>query len=307
MRSNPVLERNKDVVERFFHIAGEGAAAALPEVVAEDYVEHADMPDRRDGLASTVATNTDKPVLGLYEEERHRIRGELVRMVAERDHVWTFATAQGPEGRVGRIDMFRLRDALIAEHWSVVEQTATDRQNPNDPYATGRGAGDFRTQPRRITTAATEEEIARNRRAARMFYDNMAQRSVEGLGELLREDYIQHHPLFEDGFTGFADRCRQVFEMMRTDDETAAAKAAQRGEPIPPKLPYGPIRTVAEGDWVWVFVFGGERSAQHNQFRVESGRLAEHFGIYESHTPGERPHTNNRFGFGRSAAFDFSE
>jgi len=297
------LEKNKDVVERFFQIANSGKVEELKAVVREDYIEHADMFDFREGLAKSIATNASTPVKATYKEERQRIRGDIVRMIAERDHVWTFSAVMGPEAKVARLDMFRLSDGQIAEHWAVVNEVPAKLPHNNDVFALGRGPHDYKTQPKRISRVTTQKEADWNRKIAREFYQYFSARDVDGLGTVIDEGYIQHHFTFPDGgWAVFRDILKRTFGGMNQ----AGAQGPAAGSPPTVRLPYGPVRILTEGNLVWVYAENGQFPAQFNQYTVVNGKLGEHFGTYEDF-PQKRLNNNHFHGYGRGPAADFSD
>lgn len=296
------LERNKDVVERFFALANAADSQGLRTLVREDYIEHADLPDRLEGLMQAVALNSQAPKADAAEE-RQRIRGELVRMIAERDHVWTYAQVRGPAGRVARVDMFRLQGGQVAEHWAVVEQVEEGRRNDNDHFAAGAGPQDFTRQPRRIALQVSEATAERNREVARLFYQYFEVRDDVALRTIMHEGYIQHNAGIPTGREGLlvnmpAFRARVAEEARRREAAGEPPAARESDNEI--------IRILTEGNLVWVFIrdSGGER-AQFNQYRVADGVLVEHWGTYQD-VPPVRRNGNTFFGFGRGPAPDYS-
>ncbi len=295
------LEKNKDVVERFFRIANSGKVAELNAIVREDYVEHTDIRDFRAGLAEAIASNPATPITATYEAERHRIRGDIVRMIAERDHVWTFSAVVGPQSRVARIDMFRLSDGQIAEHWAVVQQVPDKSQHNNDSFGLGQGPQDYKKQPRRISRVTTEKEADLNRRLGRAFYQYFWAGDIKGMDSIMGMGYIQHHPGHPDG--GWPVMRENMVQTMAILDVERAKLASGQ---VPPRPPYGPVRILTEGNLVWVLVENGQQPAQFNQYTVVDGRLGEHFGTYETF-PLQRLNNNSFFGYGRGPAYDFSD
>jgi len=108
-----------------------------------------------------------------------------------------------------------------------------------------------------------------------------AEKNFDALTELMHEDYIQHNPLVPTGRDGF----RTFFE---------AWFAAS------PDFSYELRQIVSEGEMVWVH---GTYSGTHNGdwlgvpatgkayafdavdiFRIEDGRLAEHWDVLDTHT-----------------------
>jgi predicted ester cyclase len=136
-------EANKLIVRRYLeHGFAPGWPQLLEEVAAEDYVEHGrgwfrvsgleDEPaeaightesDGREGLEGT-----HRWLLATFPDLRFRVE----QLIAEGDRVAAYSTCEGtqrgafqgvaPSGRrfrVKRMDIFRLQDGRIAEHWAV--------------------------------------------------------------------------------------------------------------------------------------------------------------------------------------------
>jgi steroid delta-isomerase-like uncharacterized protein len=134
------LQANKAIVRRYLEEGfGPNWQALLDEVTADDYVEHGrgwfrvsgleDEPaghtesDGRDGLCGT-----HRWLLATFPDLRFRVE----QLIAEGDRVVAYSTCSGtqrgafqgvpPSGRrfrVKRVDIFRLQDGRIAEHWAV--------------------------------------------------------------------------------------------------------------------------------------------------------------------------------------------
>jgi steroid delta-isomerase-like uncharacterized protein len=121
-------EANKAVIRRYkVGILNERDLDALDEVVGEDYVDHAAFPGQaagRTGLKERIATiwRTLDPRWTIHD------------MVAEGDKVvirWSHTGVHReaflglpPSGQpftLGGIDIYRLRDGLMVEHWNVVD------------------------------------------------------------------------------------------------------------------------------------------------------------------------------------------
>jgi steroid delta-isomerase-like uncharacterized protein len=138
---NP-LEANKAIVRRYLEEGfGPRAEELLDELATDDYVEHGrgwfrvsevdDQPERaghaesdgREGLK-----NTHRWLRECFPDLRFRVE----QLIAEGDRVAAYSTCEGtqradyqgvpPSGRrfrVKRMDIFRIQDGRIAEHWAV--------------------------------------------------------------------------------------------------------------------------------------------------------------------------------------------
>jgi steroid delta-isomerase-like uncharacterized protein len=124
-----VAERNKDVARRYYEeVLNKGNIETLDELAVLNYVEHDPLPGQgtgRDGLRDRV--NILRNAFGQHFT--------LEDIVAEGDKVVVRWTGSGkhegefmgiaPTGKsftIAGIDIHRIEDGKIAEHWHVVDQ-----------------------------------------------------------------------------------------------------------------------------------------------------------------------------------------
>jgi steroid delta-isomerase-like uncharacterized protein len=129
------MEQNKDVARRFYEVVlNEGNVSVLDDLAVADYEEHDPLPGQgtgRQGIKERVTMVHD--AFGQ--------RFTIEDMVAEGDKVvvrWTGSgTHEGtfmgipPTGKsftIAGIDVYRLEDGRLAEHWHVVDQLALLQQ-----------------------------------------------------------------------------------------------------------------------------------------------------------------------------------
>jgi predicted SnoaL-like aldol condensation-catalyzing enzyme len=124
------------------------------------------------------------------------------------------------------------------------------------------------------------------------FYNALAQGDIATLQKLGRPDYIQHNPFFETGIDG-------LIKMIRS--------RPVRPSDAPPIPPLEFVRIIAEGDYVMTLrrmPARGERAslpdsevANVDIFRVQDGKVAEHWDYQEQFPRGNRPpkNSNGRF------------
>jgi len=276
------LERNKDLLERYFALVDKADTTGLTSVVSPGYIEHASYAaDGREALLARVTESSST----------RRERSVLVRMIAERDQVWSFSKVDAAGTTIGRIEMFRLEGDQIAEHWAVQEKVNLERTNVNDQWAMGKGPQRFESQPTRVTKVVPAAELERNKQVGRLFFQYAESTDLTERRKLLdiaTPEYVQHNARGADGIQAFTTR----------------------PQPLPHHMN---VRMLAEGDWVWSlnvpgFAQGerdGVERVNFNQWRIENGKLAEHWGIYES-VPAQRSNTNDFLGYGRTHTRDFS-
>jgi predicted SnoaL-like aldol condensation-catalyzing enzyme len=117
--------------------------------------------------------------------------------------------------------------------------------------------------------AAERRRLARNKRLVLEFYEQMiGRKDPEAARRYMREPYIQHSPYAEDGFEGVAAFARQFKRDF-------------------PNHTYEVKRVIAEGDYVVLHLLGKNGLSPHGEavidiFRVENGKVAEHWDVIQS-------------------------
>ncbi|CAK7067235.1 MAG: hypothetical protein KER_02916 [Kerstersia gyiorum] len=111
--------------ERFFN-QHETVAAAV--VVAEDYIQH--NPAVPDGKAPFVGFFTG------YFQENPQSRARIVRSATEGDLVYLHVHSTNGELDRGQavIDIFRVQDGRIVEHWDVIQEVPAEAANRNTMF-----------------------------------------------------------------------------------------------------------------------------------------------------------------------------
>ncbi|WP_095198986.1 nuclear transport factor 2 family protein [Mesorhizobium carmichaelinearum] len=122
-------QKNKALVLKAYQeLLGDHDVTALDRYWAADYIQH--NPHMTDGRAGVKA---DLERLGIFKLPKGKV--EIVRAVAEGDMVW-LQTHQKPPGSpdLVLIDIFRLSNGKIAEHWDVIQAVPDDATNPRRMY-----------------------------------------------------------------------------------------------------------------------------------------------------------------------------
>jgi deazaflavin-dependent oxidoreductase (nitroreductase family) len=114
-------ERNKAfVLEAFDTLANRRDYAAAQRFWSPDYVQHsAHIPPGRDGLFNLVKAS---PPDRRYENALAMANGDYVMLHGR-------LSSSGPQAARVAVDIVRLEDGLIAEHWDVVQDEATAEQS----------------------------------------------------------------------------------------------------------------------------------------------------------------------------------
>lgn len=117
---------NKDLVLKAFAEFTAGNFEALRAFLREDFVEHSPgNPSGRDAFVDFIANSplTDA-------------RLDLKRVVAEGDYVVLHYHLTFPSDERGQavVDIWRLEDGMVVEHWDVVQPVPAPAQVPNGMF-----------------------------------------------------------------------------------------------------------------------------------------------------------------------------
>ena len=186
-------------------------------------------------------------------------RVSTVRVFRDGDFVFTHTDYDFFGPKIG-FDVFRFEGGKIVEHWDNLQE------KPARPNPSGHTMIDGPTEP----TDLARTEV--NKALVRSFVDDIL---VNGRMERLAgyydaDRYIQHNPQIADGLSGLG-----------------AALTAMADKGIAMK--YDRIhRVLGEGDFVLVASegsFAGEHTAFYDLFRVQDGKIAEHWDTIETIPP----------------------
>ena len=131
------IEEIKEVVRRFNDEGiTQGDMNAFDEYLAADVVDHTPLPGIPPG-----AEGVKQLFFGLYKTAFPDLRAEVYDMIAEGEMVVTRKAfrgnhlgplmgipATGKDVTIGVIDIVRVRDGKIVEHWAIVDQLGLMQQ-----------------------------------------------------------------------------------------------------------------------------------------------------------------------------------
>ncbi|MEV4578138.1 nuclear transport factor 2 family protein [Nonomuraea jabiensis] len=126
MSENGIAERNKEIVLRGFSEFAAGNVEILRDLLREDFVEHSPgNPSGRDAFIEFIAS---APVAAA--------KLDLKRVIAEDDHVMLHyhLVPPGDERGIAVVDIWRMADGQIVEHWDVVQPVPDPGEIPNGMF-----------------------------------------------------------------------------------------------------------------------------------------------------------------------------
>lgn len=170
-------------------------------------------------------------------------------------------------------DIFRYENGKIVEHWDNLQN------KPVSPNPSGHTMTDGPTQATDLDKTASNKALVRN------FVDDILVngRMDKLTGYFNGDQYIQHNPLIPDQLSGLGK---------------ALGEMAKQGI----TMKYDAIHQVlGEGNFVLVVSeghLGGKHSSFYDLFRVENGKIAEHWDVIEPIAPqAEWKNNNGKFNF----------
>lgn len=196
-------------------------------------------------------------------------RVNTIRAFQDGDYVFTHTDYDFFGPKVG-FDIFRFEDGKIVEHWDNLQETA-------GPNPSGHTMVDGPAE------ALDLQRTAENKALVTAFVDDIL---VHGRMEKLAgyfdgDRYIQHNPQIADGLSGLGSSLRAMAEAGVT-------------------MTYDRVhRVLGQGNFVLVAsegVFAGKPTSFYDLFRVENGKIAEHWDTVEVIPPrSEWKNENGKF------------
>ena len=254
------MNSNKQQVVDLLKSIETGDSKPVAYISPEKYIQHNLAVG--DGLAGFGAV--------LQQLPKGSARANTVRVFQDGDFVFAHTDYNFFGPKVG-FDIFRFENGRIVEHWDNLQET------PTGPNPSGHTMLDGPTQANYLTHTEA------NKAFVRAFVDDIL---VNGRMERLAsyfdgDNYIQHNPQIADKLSGLG---------------AALQAMAKQGV----TMKYDRIHKVlGEGDFVLVAsegAFAGMHTSFYDLFRVESGKIAEHWDTIETISPrSEWQNSNGKF------------
>jgi len=122
-------QANLDLVLRMFaEVLNPMASSAVDRFISPDYIQHNQSVEP--GVASL------KAFLDMIRAQTPQAVHDVKRAFVDGDHVTVHYHVRRWPGDPGWavIDIFRVEDGLIAEHWDVMQDVVAGGPNPNSPF-----------------------------------------------------------------------------------------------------------------------------------------------------------------------------
>jgi predicted SnoaL-like aldol condensation-catalyzing enzyme/ketosteroid isomerase-like protein len=206
METSMTPDENKEIALKAFDtLFNKRDYAKAAEFWSENYIQHsAHIEPGRDGLFNLVRSVPDT------------LRYENALIVAEGDYVMLHGrfSGRGQEPAWIVVDIVRMEDGRLAEHWDVIQDEATREESKSGLPMFGTSFAEPNDQPA-AATAASSLTVEEARRIVAPLYDALNQPGTKDVAALLAEatnpDYRSYHTN-EDWLT--RDQLADVFKMI---------------------------------------------------------------------------------------------
>lgn len=252
-KANTIMDTitNKQRVLSFYKlIVGQRRAELIPEFVHEDYIQH--NPNVKQGRAGITEMINYLKTLPLPPVGA---KSPVIRAIQEGDLVVTHLDIEFIGKRMAVIDLFKLKDGMLAEHWDAIQQISD--QTGMSITATN---GSYEIDQR--ASAVNNKEIVNQFYRAIMNKDSEAE-----LNSFIDKAYIEHDPgIIGKGLINYL-----------TDDANRVIKIH---------------RIIGEGNFVVVqseFKRRDKAFVFYEIFRVEHSKIAEHWSVEQAIPDGVEP------------------
>ncbi len=261
-KENNMNPTPKEQVARLLKSIETGDAAPIAYVNPNKYIQHNLAVG--DGLSGFGAVLQQLPA-GSAKVNTARLLQDGEYVVAH-----TAYNFFGP--KIG-FDVFRFEDGKIVEHWDNLQPT------PDQPNPSGRTMIDGTTE------VADLEKTDSNKALVTAFVnDVLVSGKLDKLsGYFDGDNYLQHNPAIADGLSGLGAALKAMAEQGITMKYTRVHKVLGQGNFV---------LVISDGE------FAGKPTSFYDLFRVQQGKIAEHWDTMETiPARADWKNPNGKFGF----------
>ncbi|WP_438465710.1 nuclear transport factor 2 family protein [Marinomonas sp. PE14-40] len=223
--------------------------STLAYINSEKYVQHNLMAG--DGVEGLKGLLSILPKTG--------VKADVVRAYTDGDYVFTHTEYNLFEPQIG-FDIFRFEDGKMVEHWDNLQAKATS-PNPSG-----------RTQLDGATKAVDLDKTEANKALVADFVETILMKGeFNKVGNFFEGDYyLQHNTQIADGLSGLSKAlaylASQGIEMVYNKNHLVLGQGNF-------------VLSVSEGS------FAGKETSFYDLFRVENGKIVEHWDVIETILP----------------------
>jgi predicted SnoaL-like aldol condensation-catalyzing enzyme len=255
------MTQHKQQVTALLKAIETGAPEPIASINPDTYTQH--NLGAADGLAGFGALMAQLP--------KGSARANTVRVFEDGEFVFAHTEYDFFGPKIG-FDIFRFDKDKIVEHWDNLQETA--KPNPSG-----------HTMIDGPTRADDLGKTADNKQLVRAFVDDiLVNGRMDKLGGYFDGDrYVQHNPGIGDGLSGLGSALQAMAKQGITMKYDRIHKVLGEGSFV---------LVVSEGAWA------GKATTFYDLFRVQSGKVAEHWDTIETVPPRAAwKNQNGKFGF----------
>lgn len=256
----------KATVGTFLGAVLQGDTATMRRVANADYIQH--NPFIPTGLEPFIQ------MLPILQEAG--TTAENIRMFQDGSYVfmhniWRNAAPFGADEMVS-FDIIRLdENGKVAEHWDAMTPLVKET-------ASGRSQTDGATAATDLDSTAANKKLA-----VALIEDVLMGRNPGKITEYISaETYHQHNPGIQDGLNGIVEAVKQLTAQGNMFQYTKIHKVLGEGNFV---------LTVSEGEW------SGRSQVFYDLFRMEAGKIVEHWDVIQPIPTDGLANANGMFGF----------
>lgn len=260
--------RNKEIVAHFYdQLFSHGNLDVIDRYIGSEYINH--NPNGGDGADSL--RGFIKYFKGAHPQMTHTVH----RVLAENDLVLLHSHAILDPGTPGQavIDIYRVDDGKIVEHWDVIQPVPETTTSGNDMFTT-------LSDPAGTSPDPTASPVA-SKKVVLAFLDELtAKRDLTAYDRHVVGPYYQHNPKRVNGTAAEREGFVHAFAAM-------------------PNLSIDVKRVIADGDMVAAHIHfkpspEDRGAALMEFFRVRDGKIVEHWDAMQP-VPETSRNTNTMF------------
>lgn len=234
---------NKQKVRSFYkQIVGQRKAELIPQFILEDYKQHnPTVPQGRAGITGMIN------YLKTLPPPPEGAKSPIIRAIQEGDLVVTHLDIQFMGKRMAVIDLFKLKDGMLAEHWDAIQEMPD--QTGGNVTATN-GAAEI------VETASS----AHSKQVVNTFYKAIINKQMPV--DVLKDNYLEHDISVINS--------HKSLDIYLLSDPHRDVKMH---------------RVIAEGDFAVVqsqFKRGEKAFVFYEIFRIEADKIAEHWSVEQA-------------------------
>lgn len=185
---------------------------------------------------------------------------------------FTNAQAFGAD-KIVTIDIYRMKNGQAIEHWDAIQPIV-------EVTASGRSQVDGQTKIMDLDKTKANKALA-----VSLIEDVLMGKNPSNITKYINaEQYAQHNPHIKDGLSGITEAIENLTKQNNMFKYTKIHKVLGEGNFV---------LTVSEGEW------GGKAHAFYDLFRVEDGKMVEHWDVIQSIPTENLANTNGMFGFAK--------